>query len=266
MPSTQEDTMATIPTGRFVWFDYVSKDAKKAQAFFGELFHWKTKPVSMPHGSYTMITVGDTAIGGYLDPLQQGGTDHAFWLSYLQVANVKEAASKVKSLGGNIAREPHAVGSEGSMAVVGDPHGALFALWQPTRAEPGGDYKGIDGSWVWNELYTPDPDKALAFYEALGGFHTKRMPLQRGGPGPDRYDILESDGKGRAGVMSLEGVPPNWMPYVKVANTDETIERAKRLGASFKTPAETVENVGRFTVMIDPLGAPLGILQPQPSR
>jgi predicted enzyme related to lactoylglutathione lyase len=36
--------MATIPTGRFVWFEYASKEAKKAQAFFGELFQWKTTP------------------------------------------------------------------------------------------------------------------------------------------------------------------------------------------------------------------------------
>ncbi len=35
--------MAKIPTGRFVWFEYSSKDAKKAQAFYGELFGWKTK-------------------------------------------------------------------------------------------------------------------------------------------------------------------------------------------------------------------------------
>jgi len=27
------------------------------------------------------------------------------------------------------------------------------------------------------------------------------------GPGPDRYEILKSDGKGRGGVMKLPGVP-----------------------------------------------------------
>ena len=31
--------MATIPTGKFVWFEYLSNDERKAQAFFGELFH-----------------------------------------------------------------------------------------------------------------------------------------------------------------------------------------------------------------------------------
>lgn len=61
--------MATIPTGRFVWFDYVSNEARKAQGFFGELFHWKTKDVPMPGGmSYTMIALGDAAIGGYTQP------------------------------------------------------------------------------------------------------------------------------------------------------------------------------------------------------
>jgi len=53
-----------------------------------------------------------------------------------------------------------------------------------------------------------------------------------------------------------------WMPYVKVASTDATVDRAKRLGATFKMPAETIPGVGRLVVLVDPLGAPLGILQP----
>jgi hypothetical protein len=55
-----------------------------------------------------------------------------------------------------------------------------------------------------------------------------------------------------------------WMPYVKVANTDATVAKAKELGATLQMPAETVPNVGRLAVFVDPLGAPLGILQPSP--
>ena len=44
-----------IPTGRFVWFDYVAPDVKKAQGFYGELFNWSTQDVPMPDGAYTMI-------------------------------------------------------------------------------------------------------------------------------------------------------------------------------------------------------------------
>jgi uncharacterized protein len=250
--------MAKIPTGRFVWFEYMSKDTKKAQAFFGELFHWKTKESPVPNGTYTMITIGDQTIGGYLAP-PPGAPEHAHWVSHLQVENIKDTAAKVKQLGGKIAKEPFAVADMGTMAIVVDPIGAAFALWQPKRVEGSGDYSGKDGSWVWNELYTDDIDKAIAFYKQIGGFDVESMPSPQG----ERYEIIKSDGKGRGGIMKMAGVPPMWIPYVKVANTDATVEQAKRLGATVRT-VETVPGAGRLAVLIDPQGAPIGILQPQP--
>jgi predicted enzyme related to lactoylglutathione lyase len=257
--------MPTIPTGKFVWFEYVSKDSKKAQAFFGELFHWKAKDAPMAQSSYTMIALGDDTIGGYLPPFANG-PQQPYWLSHLQVANVQDSASKVKQLGGEIVKEPFKVADIGTMAVVTDPLGGIFALWQFAKLEDAGagDYKGLDGSWLWNELYTADPDKSVAFYKAVGGFEVETMKQEGAGPGPDRYEILKSDGKGRGGIMKLAGLPQMWMPYVKVANTDATVERAKQLGATFKVAAETIPKVGRIAVLADPLGVPLGILQPSP--
>ena len=246
-----------------MWFEYVSNDERKAQAFYGELFHWKTKEMPMPQGAYTMIALGNDTIGGYLKPFA-GGPEHAHWLAHLQVANVQNTAKQVKSLGGKIVKEPWRIGDVGTMAVVSDPQGAVFALWQPTKPEGSGDYKGTEGSFVWNELYTNDPDKAVTFYKSIGGFEVETMKMGGGGPGPDRYEQLKSDGKGRGGIMKLAGVPTNWMPYVKVANVDTTVDKAKRLGATFKLPAETIPNVGRLAVFIDPIGAPCGILQPSP--
>jgi predicted enzyme related to lactoylglutathione lyase len=251
--------MATIPTGRFVWFDHVSNDVRKAQAFFGELFGWKTKDVPMPGGrSYSMIAVGDATIGGYTEP-----PPDAHWLSYLQVADAHDTAQKVTSLGGSIVKPPFAVGNFATMGLVVDPLGAAFALWQPNQVQDSGDFRGSDGAWIWNELYSEDPDRSVAFYKAIGGFEVETMKMAGGGPGPDRYEILKSDGKGRAGIMKLPGVPPHWMPYIKVANTDATVEQARRLGADVKN-VETVPGVGRLAMFIDPLGAPVGILQPQP--
>lgn len=257
--------MATIQPGRFVWFDYISNESKKAQAFFGELFHWKAKDVPMAQGSYTMIALGDDTIGGYTAP-PPGAPAQAHWLAYLQTPSAKDTAAKVKSAGGTVMKEPFAVADVGTMAVVSDPLGAAFALWQPATPSPtGGDYSGKDGSWVWNELYTDDVEKAIAFYKAVGSFEAETMTMGGGGPGPDRYDVLKSDGKGRAGIMKLAGVPAMWMPYVKVANTDAIVDKAKKLGATFKMPAETIPNVGRLAVMQDPQGAALGILQPDPN-
>ncbi len=75
-----------IPTGRFVWFDYVAGDLKKAQAFYGELFHWKTNDVPTPQGPYTMIMIDNQMIGGYMQT-PQGAPKQAHWLAHLQVEN-----------------------------------------------------------------------------------------------------------------------------------------------------------------------------------
>src|SRR5262249_2087867 len=125
--TTFKENAMTTPTGRFVWFEYVSTEAAKAQGFFGEVFGWGTQSVPMPDGAYTMISVGSGASGGSL-PTPKGAPAHAHWLSHLQVTSAAETADKVKAQGGRIAAAPFKVGDFGTMAVVLDPQGGVFAL------------------------------------------------------------------------------------------------------------------------------------------
>lgn len=248
----------SIPTGRFVWFEYVSQDARKAQGFFGELFGWSTKAVPMPDGDYTMIAAPDgKTIGGYFaspDP----GAGKASWLPYLQVGSAAEIATRVKRLGGSVMKDPFKVGDFATMAVVLDPHGAGFALWQPNKVEDPG--KPAAGHFCWNELASKDPKASVAFYTAIGGFTENKMEMQ----GMGTYHLLESDGQGRAGIMaqSMPGQPHAWLPYVQVASADQTAEKAKRLGATVVVPPTQIPNVGRFAIFVDAQGAGTGILQP----
>lgn len=244
-----------IPTRRFVWFDHVSTDLRRAQRFYGELFGWKTQP----NDDYAMIALGEELIGGYMNAT--GAEPYAHWLSYLQVDNAHEAAKRAASLGANVLEAPTSVDEVGTMVLISDPRGARLALWQPSQPKSG-DYTGKDGAWIWNELYTDDIDAAGAFYKALSGFHVKTMTIEGGSP--DRYDILDADGKGRAGILTMPGVPTHWMPYVKVADVDRTLDHASRMGAIVKAGPEDVPNVGRIAVFLDPQGAPLGILRPSP--
>jgi predicted enzyme related to lactoylglutathione lyase len=250
-----------IPTGRFVWFDYVSKDPAKAQAFYGELFNWKTQDMPSPGGgSYTMITVDNQMIAGYM-PTPQGAPPHAHWLPHLQVADAQAVIQKIKSAGGKVRKEPMKMGDFGTMAVVADPLEGTFALWQPTKTEGTGDWKGINGSWCWNELMTADPEKSVQFYTAIGGFTEQRMDMGAHGT----YHTLHSDGKPRAGVMKspMPGIPQSWLPYIQVASCDATHDKAKRLGADIKAPPNDIPNVGRFSIFTDVNGAAIGILEPK---
>ena len=257
-------TTTKIPTGRFVWFEHLSGDLAKAQGFFGELFNWSTQEVPMPSGNYTMIAFGAGAdkqtIGGYL-PAPKGAPAHAHWLAHLQVADAVASTAAVKAHGGSVAMEPWKLGEVGTMAVVKDPLGGVFALWQPTPARGDGDYKDSVGAFCWNELYTTEPEKSVAFYQAVGGFEAAVMDM-----GPmGAYHMLQSEGKARAGVMKppMPGIPQHWMPYVQVANVDQTIARAKKLGADVKLAGASAPGVGKFGIFVDPQGAPLGVLQPE---
>jgi predicted enzyme related to lactoylglutathione lyase len=41
--------------GKFVWFELVSMDAKKAQVFYGEVLGWKVEGFPMSDRTYEMI-------------------------------------------------------------------------------------------------------------------------------------------------------------------------------------------------------------------
>lgn len=250
----------SFPTGRFVWFEYVAGDLARAQAFFGETFNWKTQTMpapSMPGGVYTMIAAGEHMLGGYLDT-PPGAPSHAHWLAHLQVESAAASCQAVTAAGGKVLMAPTVAGEMGTYAVVADPLGGAFALWQPSKPDAGG-YKGAAGTFCWNELMTEDVDRSVAFYQAVGAW--KDAPMDMGPMGT--YHVLEADGTGRAGVMKapMPGIPQVWMPYVQVDDADATLARAKRLGADVKMPCNDVPGVGRLAIFTDPLGCAVGILQ-----
>jgi predicted enzyme related to lactoylglutathione lyase len=250
--------MTTIPTGRFVWFDYVAKDQAKATGFYGELFGWKTQTIPVPGGgTYTMFTVNDQMIGGFM-PTPKGAPEAGHWLSQLQVADATAAADKVTALGGKVLKAPEKMGEFGTMAIVADSLDGAFALWQPAKAEGTGDFKGQPNTWCWNELYTQDTAKSVAFYSKLAGFTEKAMDMPSG-----TYHVLSFDGHDRAGVMTPPmPMPQAWMPYVQVANADQTVEKAKRLGATIHVAGDDVPGIGRIAILEDTQGGWLGLLQP----
>lgn len=242
---------------KFVWFEYVSTGSQKAQGFFGELFNWTTKAVPMPQGDYAMIATGDRTIGGYL-PTPEGAPPHAHWLAHLGVTDAAATAKKITSLGGKVLKAPFAIGEIGTMAVVQDPQGGVFALWQSAKPEP--QPQPTTGDFCWNELSSSDPEASIKFYAEIGGFEIERMEMD----GMGSYTVLKSEGQPRAGIVKqmMPGQPHAWLPYVQVGSADGTSEKAKKLGANVVVPPTDIPNVGRFSVLADSLGAAVGILQP----
>ena len=85
------------------------------------------------------------------------------WMCYVTVENADETAKKARSLGGTVIAEPFDVMDYGRMAVIQDPEGAIFSIWQP-RKHIGVQRVEEPGTMCWCELSTRDAAKAGKFY------------------------------------------------------------------------------------------------------
>jgi uncharacterized protein len=248
--------------GKFVWFELVSRDAKKAQAFYGEVLGWKTHAFQMGNDSYDMILTGDTLdtmIGGYAQPKSAREPSH--WLSYVSVEDVDAAAQAAVANSGKVLDKPSDIPTVGRMARIADPQGAELCVFTRSAGDPP-DAPATQGHFFWNELHTTDAKKALAFYEKIVGFSHRAMDMGPNGT----YHIISRGGVDRGGVTEHlpAGVPPHWLPYVFVDDPDATIARAKKLGGTIEMEHIDIPGVGRFGVLRDPTGASFAVMKPQP--
>jgi predicted enzyme related to lactoylglutathione lyase len=248
--------------GKFVWFELVTSDARKAQAFYAEVLGWKVHQWPMGAQSYEMILTGDTPdtmIGGYASPRTAG--ERARWISTVSVENVDAGAAAATANGGKVVDQPQDVPGVGRMARIVDPQGAeLSVLKSATGDKPDGAASA--GQFFWNELHTSDAAGAVAFYQKVVGFSARPVEMVPG----DTYHILSRDGVDRGGASDhlMAGVSPHWLPYVYVDDVDATLTRATRQGARLPMKAEEIPGIGRFGVLEDPAGAILAVMKPIP--
>jgi predicted enzyme related to lactoylglutathione lyase len=257
MSSVQEPAL-----GRFCWIEVNVVDAKAGKDFYSKLFSWETEDCPMGEGSvYSVFKKGGKATAGLflLNPelLQQGVPPH--WFSYIGVANIDESAIKAKELGGVVIKGPFDIPAAGRMAVIQDPAGAHFALWQSLNpADP--LLRGEANSLCWNELQVKDLRKAGAFYTQLLGWEVVE-DLSTGKP----YSLFQQNGEIFAGMMEIEAswgeVPPNWMVYFSVEDIEVMSARIQSLSGKTETPIMDIPKVGRLLVAADPQGAVFALLQ-----
>lgn len=120
------------------------------------------------------------------------------------------------------------------------------------------------GAPVWVELTTNDAAAAQTFYRELFGWTFSEPHPELGG-----YIDIEADGSSLGGLMSSaemecpEGgeIPNSWDVYLAVSNADAAAEQAQRAGARVLVGPHDAGDSGRFAMLMDPAGAPVGIWQ-----
>jgi predicted enzyme related to lactoylglutathione lyase len=117
--------------------------------------------------------------------------------------------------------------------------------------------------FIWYELMTTDQDAAEKFYRAVVGWKTADAGQ------PDmRYTILSAGDRGMGGVMKIPaaGMPPAWLGYIGVPDTDAAAKQIVEAGGAIHHPPDNIPNVGRFAVVSDPGGAVFQLLTPLPRQ
>ncbi|HEV2891777.1 MAG TPA: VOC family protein [Frankiaceae bacterium] len=242
------------------WVDVSSSDVPATRTFYATLLGWRADDVPMDDaGGYGMFTLDGRYVGGY-GPAQMPGA--TAWSVYFATDDLDAMLDTVRGAGGTVVAGPVDVYTSGRMAVLQDPAGAFFSLWEA------GDHKGAQvqdeaGALTWVELTTTDVEGAKRFYGEVFGWGEETS--EAGGPMP--YTEFKQGGRSVAGMMAKSpdmpaDVPPYWMPYFQPADIDKLVGEAAALGATVMVPPSPIPG-GTFAILRDPQGAAFGLFKPE---
>jgi predicted enzyme related to lactoylglutathione lyase len=240
------------------WIDLGSPDVDGSIAFYSALFGWSASEPGPPEsGGYRFFLQDGKMVAG-LGPLMMEGQPPA-WLSYVTVADADETAEKAAAAGGTVHVAPTDVMDVGRFAVIADPTGAAFGIWQP-RKHTGAEIVNEPVSLVWNELNTRDSEAAKPFHKAIFDWDADSQQM-----GDIEYTRWELGGKPIAGMASIgpqvpDDVPAHWLAYFAVNDADATVAKAGELGGALVFGPMDVP-AGRFAILRDPHGAVFGVMK-----
>ena len=242
--------------GTFSWVELLTSDDAGAKAFYGALFGWDWEDVPLPEGgTYTLVKKDDKRVAGLHQPSPENAGPPA-WLSYVSVENADAAAARAAELGATVLAGPFDVMDVGRMAVLQDPQGAVFAVWQAGR-QVGAELVNDPGSLTMNQLNAADVDGARNFYTELFGWR-----FELASEDPPFWGIYNGDGL-NGGLMPLPpdaGAPPHWLAYFTIADLDGAAARIPGLGGTVIVAPMPVP-AGRFLVASDPQGAVFALFE-----
>jgi uncharacterized protein len=252
--------------GTFSWVDLATSDQDGAKAFYSGLFGWQIEDMPVGDDSATMYSMamldGKPVAAIAPQPQQQrdAGVPSA-WNNYVTVESADTAAAKATELGATVHAPPFDVMDVGRMAVIQDPQGAFFMVWEPRR-HIGASLVNQPGALCWNELASPDLDASTSFYSGLFGWATEAME----GTSLGIYLAIKNGDANNGGMRPVQdGEPPHWLAYFACDDIDAALAKVEELGGT-KLAGPIDLEMAKIAVVQDPQGATFalyaGQLQP----
>ncbi len=261
------------PHGLFSWTDISLPDPAAGKDFYAALFGWQAEDQQDPDGNYiyTMFSKDGEAVAG-MGPQPPGTAESGIppmWSSYVTVDDVDAAVERATDSGGSVVLPVMDVFTAGRMAIVADPAGGVVSMWEAGDHEGAGVFN-THGAMTWNELATRDVAGAKAFYTAVFGWEFEPFG------GDNEYWLIKVAGKVgggvyaddqyNGGVMPMDEnwpdeIPPHWMVYFNVDDTDAAVAKLEELGGSVSVPAFDTP-AGRIAVVGDAQGGTFSFIAP----
>ncbi|MEK6398978.1 MAG: VOC family protein, partial [Terriglobus sp.] len=211
----------------FVWYELMtSGDVHAAAKFYGDVVGWEVKDSGMPM-TYLIFGKDGKDVGGMMSWQSMGMTDKpTSWKAHIYTPDVDAEVEAVKRDGGMVFRPPMDIPNIGRFAVVGDPQGVEYMLFQPnTQYAPPRLKQDEVGNVGWHELMTTDWEKAWEFYSSHYGWE-KDYAHDMGPMGV--YQTFRIDTDKYTGAMMTAAKDgsmgsPTWTYYFQVVDVDAAV-------------------------------------------
>jgi predicted enzyme related to lactoylglutathione lyase len=263
------------PPGVPCFVDTLTPDVEAAKRFYAGIFGWEPAgpgPIpGDPPGEYFVARLGGQDVAGIGSLPGGAAASPPAWNTHISVAGADATAEAARAAGGTVLMEPVDAPPAGRLAVLADPSGAAFVVWEP-HARPGAALVNEPSAWAMSLLSTDDPEAAQAFYGELFGWRAEAF---QAGPGQDLWlwrlpgfvggepqqpvprDVV-------AAMMSVgpEGPAPSWSVDFWIADADAAAAVAPALGGSVVAPPFEIPMFKR-AILADPSGATFSVSELQ---
>ena len=235
----------TKNSGHVVWHDLITPNLAQSQAFYSSVFGWQFQVVN---DSYTLASLDGKLIAGMAELDNKQNASH--WLSLISSKDIAAVSEKTIKAGGKVLVSSTEIKGRGTIAVLEDPQGAVFSLINTVNGDP--EAQQTDNGWIWQEVWSDNPEQSKAFYQSLGNYSAQSKPLNNG-----NYSYLALNGTPAIGFVKKPDaeIGNTWVNYIKVADVDATLLKVTAAGGIvLMAPNDKVRN-GSVAIIRDPAGA-----------
>ena len=114
--------------------ELATDDPGKARDFYAKLFRWTITAMPTGGGGDYLLFRTDNGGGGIAGKM--AAQQPTAWMPYFTVKSVKDSLAAAGKLGAEVQMGYTSIGEMGAIAVLRDPTGAAFGLWETTMPAP----------------------------------------------------------------------------------------------------------------------------------